>query len=156
MPTTSGSSAIAIPKRKRKQHFHQLHSASHTERPERQTAESPATSESMMSSSGHSSFGSEVSPKSLGKSPTTGSTTASVPMPVSVAQVDQARQRRSSFLSESLMRGDMVWGKLMKETGESLARSEHTIVDIGSEDNPRLVWLLAPWISVQSADNELR
>ena len=30
-------------------------------------------------------------------------------------------------------------------TGESLARSEYTVVDIGSEDNPRLVRAVASY-----------
>lgn len=122
MPTpSSSSSAIAIPKRKKKQHFHRRND-SHDEQPEPRAAESPAASESMMSSSGRSSYASDTSPRSLGKSPASGSaTTAPVPVPVSQAQIDRARARRSSFLSESL------------------ARSEYTVVDIGSVDNPRLI-----------------
>ncbi|KIW03060.1 uncharacterized protein PV09_05709 [Verruconis gallopava] len=123
MPSQPGSSAIAIPKRKRKQHFR---NDSHGERPEPQAAESPAISESMMSSSSaRSSYDcGATSPRSLGKSPVgTGSSAvaATVPSPVSLTQTDRARRRTSSFLSESL------------------AKSEYTIVDIGSEDSPRLI-----------------
>jgi len=70
--------------------------------------------------SGRSSFGSEASPRNLGKSPVTGAT-AAVPVPVSPTQADRARSRRCSFLSESI------------------AKSEYTVVDIGSEENPRLI-----------------
>ena len=102
-PSQSSSSAIAIPKRKKKQHFHHRHNRndSGSEQPEPQAAESPAVSESLMSSSGRSSYGSETSPRNLGKSPVSGTaTTAPVPIPVSPAQIDKARARRSSFLSE--------------------------------------------------------
>jgi len=117
MSSSPGSSAIAIPKRKRKQHFHGL---AHTpEQPERRAAESPTPSS--LSMSGRSSFGSVASPRDLGKSPVTDTVTGTQPIAVSPAQADRARNRRCSFLSDSL------------------AKSEYTVIDVGSEDSPRLI-----------------